>query len=63
MNVHPAKAEVRFRSPDKAFSFVQRATRRALLAYAPVPQVAPQNLWGTACPAAADRPGLESCAR
>ncbi|MFH1524373.1 MAG: DNA mismatch repair endonuclease MutL [Chloroflexota bacterium] len=46
VNVHPAKAEVRFRSPDKAFSFVQRAVRRALLAYAPVPQVAPQNLWG-----------------
>ena len=48
VNVHPAKAEVRFRSPDKAFSFVQRATRRALLAYTPVPQLAPQNLWGTA---------------
>lgn len=46
VNVHPAKAEVRFRNPDKAFSFVQRATRRALLAYAPVPQVAQQNLWG-----------------
>ena len=47
VNVHPAKAEVRFRSPDKAFSFVQRSTRRALLAYTPVPQLAPQNLWGT----------------
>src|SRR5512136_2808320 len=47
VNVHPAKAEVRFRSPDKAFSFVQRATRRALLAFTPVPQLAPQNLWGT----------------
>ena len=47
VNVHPAKTEVRFRSPDKAFSFVQRATRRALLAYAPIPQLAPQNLWGT----------------
>jgi DNA mismatch repair protein MutL len=46
VNVHPAKAQVRFRNPDKAFSFVQRAARRALLAYAPVPQVAPQNLWG-----------------
>ena len=46
VNVHPAKAEVRFRNPDKAFSFVQRSARRALLAYAPVPQVAPQNLWG-----------------
>ena len=48
VNVHPAKAEVRFRNPDKAFSFVQRATRRALLAYAPVPQMATQNLWGSA---------------
>jgi len=48
VNVHPAKAEVRFRNPDKAFSFIQRATRRALLAYAPVPRVAPQNLWGSA---------------
>ncbi|MCX6035417.1 MAG: hypothetical protein NTV38_10665 [Chloroflexi bacterium] len=48
VNVHPAKAEVRFRNPDKAFSFVQRTARRALLAYAPVPQVTPQNLWGSA---------------
>jgi DNA mismatch repair protein MutL len=46
VNVHPAKAEVRFRSPDKAFSFVQRSARRALLAYAPVPQVATSSLWG-----------------
>jgi len=48
VNVHPAKAEVRFRNPDKAFSFVQRSTRRAILAFTPVPQVAPQNLWGGA---------------
>ena len=46
VNVHPAKAEVRFRAPDKAFSFVQRSTRRALLAYAPVPQLATSSLWG-----------------
>jgi DNA mismatch repair protein MutL len=46
VNVHPAKTEVRFRNPDKAFSFVQRATRRALLAYAPVPQIATSSLWG-----------------
>jgi DNA mismatch repair protein MutL len=46
VNVHPAKAEVRFRSPDRVFSFVQRSTRRALLAFAPVPQVPGENLWG-----------------
>ena len=46
VNVHPAKAEVRFRDQDKIFSFVQRSARRALLAYSPVPNVAP-SLWGT----------------
>jgi len=46
VNVHPAKAEVRFRSQDKIFSFVQRSARKALLAYSPVPNVAP-SLWGT----------------
>jgi DNA mismatch repair protein MutL len=46
VNVHPAKAEVRFRNPDRVFSFVQRSARKALLAYSPVPNVAP-SLWGT----------------
>ena len=46
VNVHPAKAEVRFKNQDKVFSFVQRSTRKALLAYSPVPNVAP-SLWGT----------------
>ena len=47
VNVHPAKAEVRFRNQDKVFSFVQRSARKALLAYSPVPNVA-ASLWGTA---------------
>lgn len=45
VNVHPTKAEVRFKSQDKVFSFVQRSARKALLAYTPVPSVSPQ-LWG-----------------
>ena len=47
VNVHPAKAEVRFRNQDKIFSFIQRTARKALLAYSPVPHIAP-SLWGTA---------------
>ncbi len=46
VNVHPTKAEVRFQSQDKVFSFVQRSARKALLAYTPVPSVSPQ-LWGS----------------
>jgi DNA mismatch repair protein MutL len=46
VNVHPAKAEVRFRDQDQIFSFVQRSVRKGLLAYSPIPNVAP-SLWGT----------------
>ena len=38
VNVHPAKAEVRFQQPDRIFLAVQQAIRRALLAYAPIPR-------------------------
>jgi len=44
VNVHPAKAEVRFRHPDQMFALLQRAVRRALLAFSPVPQVS-FNTW------------------
>jgi DNA mismatch repair protein MutL len=47
VNVHPAKAEVRFREGDKVFTRTQRAVRRALLAYSPVPDLRPKQLWGT----------------
>jgi DNA mismatch repair protein MutL len=46
VNVHPAKAEVRFKQPDVLFSMVQRAVKRALLAYSPVPQMKPAQ-WQT----------------
>lgn len=67
VNVHPAKAEVRFRNQDRVFSFVQRTVRRALLAYSPVPSLPPaQSLWGrsssagsSASTAGGNMPGLD----
>jgi DNA mismatch repair protein MutL len=40
VNVHPTKAEVRFRAPEVVFSAVQRAVRRAVLGASDVPSFA-----------------------
>jgi DNA mismatch repair protein MutL len=45
VNVHPTKAEVRFRDPNRVFSGVQAAVRRALLAHTPVPRLDNQLRW------------------
>jgi len=45
VNVHPAKAEVRFLEPGGIFSGVQSAVRRALLAHNPVPGIDGQLRW------------------
>jgi len=58
VNVHPAKAEVRFKNQDRIFGFVQRAIRRGLLAYAPVPSAAPA-MWGGAQGESSRQVGLD----
>ncbi|MFO7943211.1 MAG: DNA mismatch repair endonuclease MutL [Anaerolineales bacterium] len=49
VNVHPAKAEVKFQNKGEIFKGVSKAVRRALLANTPVPEVGKpwaRNLWG-----------------
>ncbi len=45
VNVHPTKAEVRFKNADLVFRGVQRAVRRALLAHTPVPSIGSGLHW------------------
>lgn len=43
VNVHPTKAEVRFRYAEAVFGSVERTVRRALTMNAPVPHLAPRQ--------------------
>ncbi len=49
VNVHPAKAEVRFQEPGRIFSLVQRSVRGTLIGQAPAPEAtAGWATWGAA---------------
>ena len=48
VNVHPAKAEVRFREPEVVFATLQRAVRATLLGQAPAPALVLPATWGAA---------------
>jgi DNA mismatch repair protein MutL len=47
VNVHPAKAEIRFRSGDKVFSAIHHAVRRTLMMQSPVPDLNEPVRWQT----------------
>lgn len=45
VNVHPTKAEVRFRERDRIFRAIRQTVRRTLLAYSPIPQIDESLRW------------------
>jgi len=55
VNVHPAKAEVRFREPDRIFSLLQRVVRATLLGQAPAAEQEAGWGWGGWEPGASGR--------
>jgi len=56
VNVHPAKAEVRFREPDLVFAVVQRIVRSTLLGQSTAPALSLRPGWGGL--SESERPGM-----
>lgn len=59
VNVHPTKAEVRFREPERVFAGVQRAVRRAILAHTPAQGLEVGLRWSSGASPEAPPPAWE----